>query len=265
LQAVLAPFRASDASFLIPGGSEPIAEDDTIDISHEALIREWAQLKAWTQANRDALRRLEHIKGRMRQWEEQGRDKTLLLPPGLPLEEGKKLLAEHGGVLIEDVQSYIVASLKRDRQRIWRRRGLIMAIFSVVVLYQSYSGWIEKQPWGYLRDIHSGWSYELKGGLPSLGRKTSYISPDVHIDNRYILRVHLLISRSNYIAVDAQSTNGTTVNAEFLTRGSFKALKDGDLIALANSALLQFSANNPSFLDFLWPRISDMNSTSPRG
>ena len=149
LQAVLVPFRASEASFLIPGGSGAIAENETVDISHEALIREWAQLKAWTKANHDALRRREHIKDRMRQWEEQGRDKTLLLPSGLPLEEGKKLLADadHDGVLIEDVQPYIAASLKRDRQRRAIRRMLVLGIMAVLVAANGLAvwQWIEAQ------------------------------------------------------------------------------------------------------------------------
>jgi YD repeat-containing protein len=71
-------------------------------------------LKQWIEANREALRRREHIRARMRQWEEQDKDKTLLLPPGLPLEEGRKLLADHGDVLIEEVQPYITASIAAD-------------------------------------------------------------------------------------------------------------------------------------------------------
>jgi hypothetical protein len=54
----------------------------------------------------------------MRQWEEQDRDQTLLLPPGLPLEEGRKLLADHGDVLTEEVQPYITASIAADEERV---------------------------------------------------------------------------------------------------------------------------------------------------
>ena len=50
-------------------------------------------------------------------WEEQGRDPSLLLPPGLPLEEGRKLLDDHGDVLIDEVQPYIEASLAADEAR----------------------------------------------------------------------------------------------------------------------------------------------------
>src|SRR4029453_4433777 len=88
-----------------------------VEISHEALIREWNLLKDWIKANREALRRREHIRARLRQWEEQGRNPTLLLPPGLPLEEGRKLLTDHGDVLIEEVQPYITASIAADEER----------------------------------------------------------------------------------------------------------------------------------------------------
>jgi hypothetical protein len=94
IAAVIDRFSAAEARLLVTGEDAPSARR-LVEISHEALIREWDLLREWIGANRDALRRHEHIRARMRQWEEQGRDNTLLLSPGLPLEEGRKLLADH--------------------------------------------------------------------------------------------------------------------------------------------------------------------------
>ena len=115
--AVVHAFSAAEARLLVTGEDTPSAQR-LVEISHETLIREWDVLKAWINDNREALRRREHIRARMRQWKEQDRDQTLLLPPGLPLEEGRKLLADHGDVLIEEVQPYITASIAADEERL---------------------------------------------------------------------------------------------------------------------------------------------------
>jgi len=44
LQGLLRPFRAPEASFLRPYGDAPLAADSRIDISHEALIRNWDRI-----------------------------------------------------------------------------------------------------------------------------------------------------------------------------------------------------------------------------
>lgn len=108
--------KFSDARLLVTGEDAPSARR-LVDLSHEAMIREWDLLKTWIETNRETLRQREHIRARQRQWEEQGKDPTLLLSPGLPLEEGRKLLADHGDVLIEEAQSYIAASLAADEER----------------------------------------------------------------------------------------------------------------------------------------------------
>jgi tetratricopeptide (TPR) repeat protein len=116
IAAVIDKFSAADARLLVTGEDAPSARH-LVELSHEAIIREWGTLKNWVETNRETLRRREHIRARLRQWEEQGRDPTLLLPPGLPLEEGRKLLADHGDVLIDEVQPYIAASLAADEER----------------------------------------------------------------------------------------------------------------------------------------------------
>ena len=116
IAAVIDKFSAADARLLVTGEDIPSARR-LVEISHEAMIREWDLLKEWIQTNREALRRREHIRARLRQWEEQGRDPTLLLTPGLPLEEGRKLLADNGDLLIDEVQPYIAASIAADEEQ----------------------------------------------------------------------------------------------------------------------------------------------------
>ena len=125
IRAVVHEFSAADARLLVTG-ADILAPQHMVEISHEALIREWDLLSNWIDVNRDALRRREHIRARMREWQEKSQDNTLLLPPGLPLEEGRKLLTDHGDVLIEEVEPYINASIAADEGRLshqaWQRR-----------------------------------------------------------------------------------------------------------------------------------------------
>jgi flagellar basal body-associated protein FliL len=47
---IIDAFRAPDCNFLRPDISLPLADDTLIDIGHESLIRQWAKLNEWTQA-----------------------------------------------------------------------------------------------------------------------------------------------------------------------------------------------------------------------
>lgn len=86
------------------------------EVSHEALIRNWGTLRSWIAVNREILRTRERIRRQMKHWEQERKPDDLLLQRGRALEEGRKLLADHGDVLIEEVQPYIAASLERQRQ-----------------------------------------------------------------------------------------------------------------------------------------------------
>ena len=108
MAAVVRAFSGADARLLVTGDHlVPAADLSTaprlVEISHEALIREWQPLKDWVEANRDTLRRRERVRDWMTAWEQNDRDTSLLLPPGLALEEGRKLLGDHGDVLIDEV------------------------------------------------------------------------------------------------------------------------------------------------------------------
>lgn len=42
------PFRQADRSFLMPPADQPLGPNAVIDITHEALIRQWRRLRDWT-------------------------------------------------------------------------------------------------------------------------------------------------------------------------------------------------------------------------
>ncbi|WP_031477284.1 nSTAND1 domain-containing NTPase [Streptomyces bicolor] len=52
---------------------------ETVALAHEALLRQWPTLRGWLDESRDFIVWLERLRGRMREWEEGGRDPDLLL------------------------------------------------------------------------------------------------------------------------------------------------------------------------------------------
>jgi hypothetical protein len=57
-------------------------------LAHEALLRKWDRLKEWTDRNCDLLRLRATVEQGKARWQAGDRDISLLLSPGLPLEEG---------------------------------------------------------------------------------------------------------------------------------------------------------------------------------
>ena len=51
-----------------------VVGDDSAEIAHEALIREWPRLRGWLAEDRDELRALRQLATAARSWEESGRD-----------------------------------------------------------------------------------------------------------------------------------------------------------------------------------------------
>ena len=123
MAAVVRTFSGAEARLLVTGDHavpDAGAAARLVEISHETLIREWQPLKDWVTANRETLRRRERVRDWRAAWEERSREPSLLLPPGLALEEGRDLLEDHGDVLVDEVRPYIEASLAADETRMRR-------------------------------------------------------------------------------------------------------------------------------------------------
>ena len=53
-----------------------VVGDDSAEIAHEALIREWPRLRGWLAEDREELRTLRQLTTAARSWEEAGRDEA---------------------------------------------------------------------------------------------------------------------------------------------------------------------------------------------
>jgi hypothetical protein len=87
----------------------------TVEVAHEALIRRWATLKAWVDADRQKLRDRMAILRAKAEWEEKGRRDDMLLPAGLQLERARSLLADPGDTSTDDIEKFISLSSAREQ------------------------------------------------------------------------------------------------------------------------------------------------------
>ena len=64
---------------LISFDRDPITRSPTVEVAHEALLREWPRLKEWIEASRDDLRLQQNVTSAAHDWFEAGRDESFLI------------------------------------------------------------------------------------------------------------------------------------------------------------------------------------------
>lgn len=77
LQKVLQRF-SSPAARLVTLSADPFHRDETAELTHEALIQHWQQLRDWLDEGRDRIRFLRRLDEAIAHWEELGRPTGLL-------------------------------------------------------------------------------------------------------------------------------------------------------------------------------------------
>ncbi len=58
---------------------DPISRAPTVEVAHEAIIREWNQLKTWLDASREDVRQQRRLATLLNEWQNAGRDHSFLL------------------------------------------------------------------------------------------------------------------------------------------------------------------------------------------
>ncbi|MBI3240896.1 MAG: hypothetical protein HYZ49_01190 [Chloroflexi bacterium] len=83
--------------------------EHTVEVAHEALIREWPTLREWLAESRERLRVQRQITKEAREWEQQGRD-TVDLLQGLRLIQAIEFAEENPGELSQLERAFLEAS-----------------------------------------------------------------------------------------------------------------------------------------------------------
>jgi hypothetical protein len=133
LDQVASAFTASDARLI--GAGDDAAGARSAEVSHKALIRHWERLRGWIDENRANLRTRSALVADRDEWLRQGKDRSLLIEPGLRLEAARRLRDQPGDVETADLDNNLAASFRADAHRWWRRTlGLCAAVAAAIVL-----------------------------------------------------------------------------------------------------------------------------------
>jgi hypothetical protein len=87
-----------------------------VEVAHEALIRNWPQLRKWIEADRAGLRTRARLTEAARDWKNAKSDPAYLYT-GARLAVAKEWEASHSGELSEDETEFLNHSLKVQKQR----------------------------------------------------------------------------------------------------------------------------------------------------
>ena len=139
---------------LITFDRDPITRGTTVEVAHEALLREWDRLRSWIEQRREALVLRRRFTASMEEWEAAGRSEGHLPSEGR-LAQFEELGADPSIHLAATERAFLDAALaERDRRRSERRRKrrAILAGFAgaaVVALVLAFTAWTQRNNWRY--------------------------------------------------------------------------------------------------------------------
>lgn len=107
---------AFDESRLLTFDADPLTLQPTVEIAHEAIIREWGRLRGWLDESRADIRRQRLLQHSAEQWLRADQDRSFLLS-GTRLEQFEEWVERTTLILTKDEAAFLEASLaERVRQ-----------------------------------------------------------------------------------------------------------------------------------------------------
>jgi WD40 repeat protein len=95
---------------------DPVTRSPTLEVTHEAIIREWGKLRAWLEESRSDVRLQRGLAALTHDWENSGRDGSFLLR-GVRLQQYERWMQTSAIALTQQERAYLEASLAvRARQ-----------------------------------------------------------------------------------------------------------------------------------------------------
>ncbi|MBN2304118.1 MAG: protein kinase [Anaerolineae bacterium] len=95
----------------------PATREPTVEVAHEALIREWGRLRDWLNASREDMRQQRRLAGHVAAWRNADQDPSYLLR-GVQLQQFEFWSAQTNLALTEHERDYMAASIDiREKQQ----------------------------------------------------------------------------------------------------------------------------------------------------
>jgi len=128
----LVTYLAGEDCRLVVTNRNEVTKEETVELIHEALIREWQLLGDWIQDNRKFRIWQEQLRVEMRQWKEAKENKDAELLRKAPLTRAEYWFQERGDELSQLEKEFIRESVKRrDRDRRRTILGLVTGLVTV--------------------------------------------------------------------------------------------------------------------------------------
>jgi WD40 repeat protein/serine/threonine protein kinase/ABC-type sugar transport system substrate-binding protein len=115
---------------LLTADNDPQTREPTVEVAHEALIRQWQRLRTWLSDNRENIRIQRQMAGLVQEWQKSKQDKSFLAT-GMRLRQFESLLSNDDLSLTRDEVKYVEASVaqreaaeKEEAERLARERAL---------------------------------------------------------------------------------------------------------------------------------------------
>jgi hypothetical protein len=125
------------ARLVVTGRQE---QEDTVEVVHEALIREWGTLRDWINANRDFRTWQERLKVALREWKNNNHDSGALLR-GVPLNVAAEWLRKRAGEMTQEEQDFIQVSVRKQKRRRQFTTFGVSGAFIVVSSLAIFANW----------------------------------------------------------------------------------------------------------------------------
>jgi DNA-binding SARP family transcriptional activator/WD40 repeat protein len=114
------------------------ASDGVVEVSHEALLREWPRLREWLAEDSVGRRLHRHLIERAREWDERGHDRGDLYR-GVRLASALEWASAHEQELNETERQFLIAS-QQATQRALRRLRVGAAALAVLLVLAVFGG-----------------------------------------------------------------------------------------------------------------------------
>jgi basic membrane lipoprotein Med (substrate-binding protein (PBP1-ABC) superfamily)/DNA-binding SARP family transcriptional activator len=123
---------------------DPLTDEATVEVAHEALISEWERLTGWVDRHRAALRRREALVAAVDEWELAGRNPDYL-PSGSRLDEFTSLGQQSGLQLTTREQEFLAAAREARQAELAREAERLAANRRLAVAWPAEDGLFDRQ------------------------------------------------------------------------------------------------------------------------
>jgi WD40 repeat protein/V8-like Glu-specific endopeptidase len=199
-------------SFLLTSGTDPITSQPTVEVAHEALIKNWSPLSTVIASQREFIRWYStQFSPHLRGWIASKR-RPLTAPPNPDLEIASQWLRRSPTLLDGPAAEYIKACQRRRR---WARMVAVAAMVILVVGFFGYLLLEHQATIARAAELHERGAVALE--------ERNYSSAEILLASSLALhdeqetRQHLLDARINGIHIEQQ----------LLTQGQTKAISSG--------------------------------------